>query len=107
MVLEQHEHFVKQSYRNRCCIYSANGVLPLSIPVFHSKKAYQGIRDIKISYDFDWQKVHWKSIESAYRCSPFFEYFEDDLRPYFQKKQVFLFDLNNKLILTKVFRYGK
>jgi hypothetical protein len=98
LVLEQHEHFVKQSYRNRCCILSANGILPLSIPVLHSKKAHQFIRDIKISYDFDWQKVHWKSIESAYRCSPFFEFFEDELRPYFQKKQLFLFELNLELL---------
>jgi hypothetical protein len=99
ILVEQHEHFVKQSYRNRCCIMSANGILPLTVPILHNKKAHTTIRDVKISYDFDWQKIHWKSIESGYRCSPFFEYYEDLLLPCFTKKHVFLFDLNQELLV--------
>lgn len=90
--IEQHEHYIKQSYRSRCRIATANGVMDLSIPVDKSGK--EMIRDVRISEHNDWQKHHWRSIESAYNSSPFFEYYSDDLRPFFEKKWVFLWDFN-------------
>ncbi len=96
--MEEHEHFVKQSYRNRCCILSANGILPLSIPILHGRNAHTKIQEVQISYEYDWQKIHWKSIESGYRCSPFFEYYEDQLIPFYKKKFTFLFDFNQDLL---------
>ena len=96
--IEQHEHFQKQTCRNRCHIYSANGLLKLSIPIRHGHTAHMKIRDVKISYDSDWQKIHWRSIESSYRCSPFFEYYEEYFAPFFTRKTEFLFDLNQELL---------
>ena len=94
--IEIHENFIKQSYRNRCVIYGANGAMSLSIPIKKlSPKTI--IKDLLIDYDTKWQKLHWKSIESAYRSSPFFEFYEDDLKPYYQKKIKFLLDFNNQL----------
>lgn len=94
--IELHENFLKQTYRNRCKIYGANGELSLSIPV---KKiaAKTKIKDLLIDYDTNWRKIHWKSIESAYRSSPFFEYYEDDLRPFYEMKNKYLIDLNQEL----------
>jgi hypothetical protein len=62
--------------------------------VKHSKQVHQKTKDVKIENDFDWQKQHFKSLEAAYRSSPFFEYFEDDILPIFEKKYTFLMDLN-------------
>jgi hypothetical protein len=75
-------------------IYSPNGLQMLNIPVKHSTELHQKTRDIKIETAFDWQKQHFKSLDAAYRSSPFFEYFEDDIRPIFEKKHTFLLDLN-------------
>ncbi len=91
--IEKHENFIKQSYRNRCKIYGANGELSLSIPV-KKISVKTKIKDLLIDYDTNWQKLHWKSIESAYRSSPFFEFYEDDLKPFYEKKYKFLLDLN-------------
>lgn len=97
--MEQQEYFVKQTYRSRCHIYGANGILKLSIPVAHSGERTL-IKDIKISNTYNWQKVHWKSIESAYRCSPFFEFYENDFVPYYlEKKFERLIDFNNELTI--------
>ena len=70
----------------------------MNIPIKHSKLNRQKTKEIRIENDFDWQKQHFKSLESAYRSSPFFEYFEDDIRPIFEKKQDFLLDLNFKTL---------
>ena len=70
----------------------------LNIPVKHSKQIHQKTKDIKIETDFDWQKQHFKSMEAAYRSSPFFEFFEDDIRPLFEKKHTYLMDLNFETI---------
>ncbi len=91
--IEKHENFIKQSYRNRCKIYGANGELSLSIPVKKISLKTK-IKDLLIDYDTNWQKLHWKSIESAYRSSPFFEFYEDDLKPFYEKKYKFLLDFN-------------
>ncbi len=96
-IIEHHEHFPKQTYRSRCDIYSPNGILTLSIPLV-KRNHRQATKDIKISYEYDWQKLHWRSIESCYRRSPFFEYFEDDFLPFYSdKKFEFLIDLNEAM----------
>ena len=92
------DNFQKQTNRNRTYIYSPNGIQLLNIPVKHSKQIFQKTKDVKIESDFDWQKQHFKSLEAAYRSSPFFEYFEDDIRPIFEKKYEFLIDLNFEIM---------
>ena len=92
-----HEHFVKQSIRNRCEIYGANGKLRLTIPKERKGSSKTIIKEIKISYKEDWQKLHWNAIKSAYNSSPFFEYYQDELEPFFKKKESNLVDFNNKL----------
>lgn len=94
IVFEMEDNFQKQTNRNRTYIYSPNGIQLLNIPVKHSKQIHQKTKDVKIETDFDWQKQHFKSLEAGYRSSPFFEYFEDEIRPVFEKKYTFLVDLN-------------
>ncbi|MFV8392449.1 WbqC family protein [Flavobacterium sp. LB2P6] len=106
ITFEIEDNFQKQTNRNRAYIYSPNGIQLLNIPVKHSKESHQKTKDIKIETDFDWQKQHFKSLEAGYRSSPFFEFFEDDIRPIFKKKHTFLLDLNFEVfaILSKCFR---
>lgn len=106
ITFEVEDNFQKQTNRNRTYIYSPNGIQLLNIPVKHSKESHQKTKDIKIETDFDWQKQHFKSLEAGYRSSPFFEFFEDDIRPIFEKKYTFLLDLNFDIftILSKCFR---
>lgn len=94
LTFEMEDNFQKQTNRNRTYIYSPNGIQLLNIPIKHSNLSHQKTKDIKIEQEFDWQKQHFKSLEAAYRSSPFFEYFEDDLLPIFEKKHTFLMDLN-------------
>ena len=94
VTFEMEDNFQKQTNRNRMQIYSPNGIQMLNIPVKHSLEPHQKIKEVRIENDFDWQKQHLKSLEAAYRSSPFFEYFEDELQPIFQKKHIFLMDLN-------------
>lgn len=94
VTLEMEDNFQKQTNRNRMYIYSPNGVQLLNIPVKHSIDKHQKYKDVRIENDFGWQKNHFKSLEAAYRTSPFFEYFEDDFLPLFEKKHEFLMDLN-------------
>lgn len=96
--IETHENYIKQSYRNRCEIYGANGKLPLSVPIKKINSTKSNIRDILIDYSTSWQRLHWISIESAYRSSPFFEFYMDDFIGYYNKKFKFLFDFNMELI---------
>jgi hypothetical protein len=106
VTFEMEDNFQKQTNRNRTYIYSPNGIQLLNIPVKHSKIAHQKTKDIQIENDFDWQKQHFKSLEAAYRSSPFFEYFEDDLLPIFEKKYSFLMDLNLEVfdLITRCIR---
>lgn len=95
LVFEVEDNFQKQTNRNRMYIHSANGVQLLNIPVKHSKEGlHQKFKEVEIEYAFGWQKQHFKSLEAAYRTSPYFEYFEDDIRPIFEKKQKYMLDLN-------------
>ena len=96
--LEKEEHFPKQTNRNRTRIYSPNGPLDLFLPVIKGSKYHTKMKDVKISYDFKWQRLHWLSLESCYRNSPYFEYYEDELVPFYQKKYGFLFDYNLNLL---------
>jgi len=98
-LIEQKEHFPKQTYRNRAQIYSPDGALTLVVPVEKGSKNHRVVKDVKISYDFNWQRLHWLSLECCYRSSAYFEYYEADFAPFYQgKKHVFLFDYNEALL---------
>ncbi|MGE3825167.1 MAG: WbqC family protein, partial [Bacteroidia bacterium] len=90
------ENFVKQTFRSRCEIYGANGKQLLSVPV-EKRGNHIPITEVRVSYKEDWQKIHWRSIVSAYRNSPYFEYYADDFQPFFDTKIELLFDLNMSL----------
>lgn len=95
--LERFEHLPKQTIRSRALIYSPNGALTLSIPLV-KRNHRQCMKEVKISYDYDWLKLHWRTLESSYRRSPFFEYYEDDLQPFYSaKKYDYLFDFNEAI----------
>lgn len=95
ILFETEDNYQKQTYRNRCYIYGANGKLMLNIPIIHSgnekRKKY---KDVKIDSSFYWQKLHIKSLQTAYRSSPYFEFYEDDLLNLLNKKFDSLMDLN-------------
>lgn len=95
--IEQHEHYVKQTYRNRCVIATASGCQSLTIPTESSGGGKCLIRDVRISDHGNWRHLHWNALESAYRHTPFFEYYADDFRPFYEKKYEFLFDFNERL----------
>ncbi len=94
ITFEFEDNFQKQTNRNRMYIYSPNGIQLLNIPIKHNGDSHQKTKDIKLETAFNWQKQHFKSLEAAYRSSPFFEYFEDEIMPIFEKKHTFLMDLN-------------
>ena len=96
IIIEANEHYLRRTFRNRCEILSANGKINLQVPV--RKKNNTAIKDVLIDYASNWQKQHFKSLESAYQSSPFFEYIIDDFIFVFEKKEKFLFDLNYKII---------
>ncbi len=97
--IEKYENFNKQSFRNRCEILAANGKMTLSVPVEKGRDRKVLLKNLRISYQKNWQKNHWKSIESAYRSSPFFEFYCDEIQPFFQKKYTYLLDLNHDILL--------
>ena len=97
-LLEKEEHFPKQTFRNRTRVYSPNGPLDLFLPVIKGSKYHTKMKDVRISYDFKWQRLHWLSLESCYRNSPYFEFYEDGLAPFFQKKYDFLFEYNLEIL---------
>lgn len=92
--VEGYDYYLKQTYRNRCQIAAANGPMTLSIPVEKTSSEKILTRDIRISEHCDWQLNHWRSIESAYNSTPFFEYYKDDLLPFYEKKWTFLLEFN-------------
>jgi hypothetical protein len=96
--IEMHENFQKQSYRNRCVIYGANGPLTLVIPVNKKRGRKNIISDIRIDYDSDWQNIHWKSLVSAYQNSPFFEFYKDEINQLLFNRKKFLTDFNLSLL---------
>lgn len=104
--LEVRENFVKQSYRNRALIATANGIQVLSIPVVHFSSKMP-ILDVRIDYATPWQRLHWKSIDTAYSGSPYFLYFQDYIKPFYEKKFDFLFDFNMELTQVILKLFGK
>ncbi|MHC1780720.1 MAG: WbqC family protein [Bacteroidales bacterium] len=96
--IEQFENYQKQSYRSRCHIYSANGLLPLIIPVDRSSGLSVPVKEIRIDNSKEWQKQHWRAIVSAYNSTPYFEHYSDDLEPFYTKRFNFLFDFNTELL---------
>jgi hypothetical protein len=97
VVIEAADHYVKQTYRNRCIIASTNGLQMLSIPIVKPDSPRCLIKDIRIADHGQWRHLHWNAIVSAYSSSPFFEYYADDFRPFYEKKIDFLFDFNEQL----------
>ena len=98
ILFEVSDNYQKQTFRNRTYIYGANGKLGLFIPVIHTHKQRELFKDVKISYDSNWMDLHLKSLQSAYRSSPYFEYFEDDFIKLYSEKEKFLADFNIKCI---------
>ena len=93
--IEQWESFQKQTYRNRCLIATANGVQALTVPVEHGDSPL--IKDIRLSNHGNWRHLHWNALQSAYGESPFFEYYQDDIRPFFERHWTFLLDFNEEI----------
>ena len=93
--IEQWESFQKQTYRNRCLIATANGVQALTVPVEHGDSPL--IKDIRLSDHGNWRHLHWNALQSAYGESPFFEYYQDDIRPFFERHWTFLLDFNDEI----------
>lgn len=92
--LEAWEHYQKGSYRNRCHLASPNGLVRLTVPLRKGKNEQMPIREVQIAYDEPWQKKYWQAIRTNYQRAPFFEHFEEELAPLFERKFHFLFDLN-------------
>ena len=95
-VIEQYDSYQKQTYRNRCVIATANGLQALTVPVEVGGKKEE-VREVRISDHNQWRRVHWNALQSAYSESPFFEYYADDIRPFFEKKYEFLIDFNEAI----------
>ena len=95
--IESFDFYLKQTYRNRCQIAAANGSMVLTIPVEKTESGKMLIRDVRISQHNDWQIQHWRSIESAYNSTPFFEYYKDELLPFYENKWTFLWDFNQEI----------
>jgi hypothetical protein len=98
VVFEQEEHFPKQTYRNRAYIYSPDGRQTLTVPIIKGAKNHTKTRDVKISYDFRWQRSHWMGMQTCYRSSAYFEYYEDYFVPFYEKQTTYLFDYNRELL---------
>lgn len=93
-LLEQHDNFVKQTYRNRCVIATTAGVQALTVPIVRPDSPKCLMRDIRISDHGAWRHLHWNAIRSAYGESPFFDYYADDLQPFFTRQWEWLFEFN-------------
>lgn len=99
VLIEQYDNYCKQTYRNRCMIATAAGVQALTVPIVKSSSPKQLMKDVRISDHGEWRHQHWNALESAYMNSPFFMYYQDDFRPFYEKKYEFLIDFNTELTL--------
>ena len=97
IVFEKHEFFVKASYRNRCVVSGPNGIQNLSIQIKNGRTKKQLYKNVKIAYEHRWHHVHWQTLTSNYRSSPYFEFYEDYFEPFFKKEFESLFDFNLEL----------
>ena len=100
-LIEQYDSYQKQTYRNRCIIATANGLQALTVPVEHEtlniKHETLKVKDLRISDHNNWRRIHWNALQSAYSESPFFDYYADDIHPFFEKKYEFLIDFNEAI----------
>ena len=96
-LIERHDHFVKQTYRNRCVIATTSGLQALTVPIERYEGAHCEMRDIRISDHGSWRHLHWNALQSAYGESPFFEFYADDLSPFFERRWEVLFDFNTAI----------
>ena len=103
-LIEQYDSYQKQTYRNRCVIATANGLQALTVPVEHDtlniKNEILKVKDLRISDHNNWRRIHWNALQSAYNESPFFDYYADDIRLFFEKKYEFLVDFNEAIRQT-------
>jgi len=109
VVFEKHEYFQKATYRNRCIVVGPNGLQNLSIQIKNGRAKKQLYKDVKIAYEHRWHHIHWQTLTSNYRSSPYFEFYEDYFEPFFEKEYENLFDFNlelfmllNKLLGTEI-----
>lgn len=97
VVFEADDNYQKQTFRNRAYISQTHGVLLLNIPILHTKGVRKKYRDVHVENDFPWQSQHWKSLQTAYRTSPYFEYYEDEIVHLFKEPVNSLFAHNNRI----------
>jgi hypothetical protein len=97
IIIEAHEHYEKQSFRNRCYVRGANGIEALTVPVKKGGRK-QAIKALEIDNSVRWRHQHWHAIRSAYGKAPYFEYFAEDLQRIYEKEHNFLFNLNQELL---------
>jgi hypothetical protein len=95
--IEQYDHYIKQTYRNRCTIAAPDGQLTLSVPIVKPDSPECPLKDIRISDHGNWRHLHWNALASTYNHTPYFEYYKDDFRPFYEKKYDFLIDFNDEL----------
>lgn len=95
--IERYDHYVKQTYRNRCVVATADGPLSLTIPTEKSDTLKCLMKDVRISDHGNWRHIHWNALVAGYRNSPFFEYYADDFRKFYEQKFPFLWDFNQEL----------
>lgn len=97
VIIDIHEHYVKQTYRNRCHIASPAGLMALTVPV---EKAPGNVpmKDVRFSEHGNWRHVHLAALDSSYGNSPFYEYLRDDFLPFYQQRHDFLVDFNTELL---------
>ena len=96
-LIECHDHFIKQTYRNRCVIATTNGLQALTVPIERFEGAHCAMLNIRISDHGSWRHLHWNALQSAYGESPFFEFYADDIRPFFERRWDFLVDFNMEI----------
>lgn len=100
VVEDRGEHYVKQTYRNRCYIATPTGEQALTLPIIRCDASHTPVRDILLSDHGNWQHLHWTALVSAYESSPYFEYYADDFRGFYEKQYKFLVDFNEGLLHT-------
>lgn len=98
IMIETAENYLKQTYRNRCLIATANGIQALSIPIEKPNTEKYLTKDIRISDHGEWRHLHWNALVSGYGMSPFFEFYQDDFAPFYEKRFDFLLDFNEQLM---------
>lgn len=98
ILIEKHEHYPKQTYRNRAQIYSPDGILQLTVPVVKGSNAHTPTQEVKISNDFRWQRQHLMSLQTCYRSSAYFEFYEEDFARFYEQTFTNLFDYNEELL---------